>query len=193
MVVLAVEAALARLEPVTRNEGLQWRVKVIDAAGPMGFGVPDGTLFVSDGVVQGLDDAELAGVVAHLMGHERYQHARAVARRRDILVATFLVGGAFSLAGGGLGTFLIPTGGYLALIGHPQLGYTQADEVEANAAAARILAGANLAPDALFDAMVKLSGKGQEGTLAFDRLHHLSLATALHYGSMLDAGVSGRE
>lgn len=187
-----VEAALASLEPAARVEGLHWQAVVVNAAGPMGFGVPDGTLFVSDGLVQELDDAELAAVIAHLMGHEWYQHARACARRRNILAATFLVGGAFSLAGGGMGTFLIPTGGYLALIAHPQFGYTQADEVEANDAAARILAGANLAPDALFDAMVKLSGREQPGTLTFDHLHHLSAAAALHYGLMLDAGVGAR-
>lgn len=182
------ETALARLEPVARVQGLNWRVVVVNAEGPMGFGVPDGTLFVSDGLVQTLDDAELAAVIAHLMGHEWYQHARASARRRAIQVVGFLVGGAFSLAGGAMGTFVIPTGGYLALIADPQFGYRQADEVEANAGAARILSDANLAPDALFDAMVKLSGKGQSGTLAFDRLHHLP-AAVLPYGLMLDAGL----
>lgn len=186
------EAALARLEPAARVEGLHWRAVVVNAAGPMGFGVPDGTLFVSDGLVQELDDAQLAAVIAHLMGHEWYQHARAAARRRNILAAIFLVGGAFQLAGGGMGVFMIPTGGYLALIAHPEFGYTQEDEVEANYAAARVLSAANLPPDSLFDAMVKLSGKGQPGTLAFDRLHHRSTAALLQYGLMLDAGLSER-
>ena len=182
------EAALARLEPVARVEGLKWRVVVVNATGPMGFGVPDGTLFVSDGLVQGLDDAELAGVVAHLMGHEQYQHARACAFRRNITVAALLVGGAFAIAGGGMGTFLIPTGGYMALIADPKFGYTQKEEVEANYAGARILSDANLLPDSLFDALVKLSGKGQPGTLAFDGLHHLSAGAIFQYGLMLDAG-----
>ena len=184
--------ALAWLAAVARVEGLNWRAIVFNAAGPMGFGVPDGTLFVSDGLVRALDDAELAAVIAHLMGHEWYQHARAAARRRNILAAIFLVGGAFQLAGGGMGVFMIPTGGYLALIAHPEFGYTQEDEVEANAAAARILRGANFPPDALFDAMVKLSGGGQPGTLSFDSLHRLSAAAIFEYGLMLDAGLSER-
>jgi Zn-dependent protease with chaperone function len=186
------EAALARLEPVARVTGLNWRVVVVNAVGPMGFGVPDGTLFVSDGLIQGLDDTELAAVLAHLMGHERYQHARACARRRNIMVATLFAGGAFQLAGGGMGFFPIPTGGYLALIAHSEFGYTQEYEVEANYAATMILSNANLPPDALFDAMVKLSGRGQPGTLAFDCLHHLP-AAAVQYGLMLDAGLSGRQ
>jgi Zn-dependent protease with chaperone function len=184
--------ALARLAAVARVEGLNWRVVVFNAAGAMGFGVPDGTLFVSDGLVRALDDAELAAVIAHLMGHEWYQHARSAAHRRNILAATFLVGGAFSVAGGGMGVFMIPTGGYLALIAHPEFGYRQEDEVEANYAAARVLRAANFPPDSLFDAMVKLSGKGEPGTLAFNRLHRLSTAALLQYGLLLDAGLSER-
>lgn len=187
------EAALARLEPGARVKGLHWRVVVVNAAGPMGFGVPDGTLFLSDGLVQGLDDAELAAVIAHLIGHEWYQHARAAAHRRNILAVSLLVGGALQLASGGTGFFLVPMGGYLELIADPRFGYTQEDEVEANAAAARILDGANLPPDVLFDAMVKLSGKGQPHTLAFDVLHHLSAAAIFQYGLMLDAGLSAKQ
>lgn len=184
------EKALARLEPAARVEGLNWRMEVFNATGPMGFGVPDGTLFVSDGLVQVLNDNELAAVIAHLMGHERYQHARACARRRDIMVAVFFVGGVFQLAGGGMGFFLIPTGGYLALISDPQVGFTEEYEVEANYAGTKILSDSNLPPDSLFDAMVKLSGKGQPGTLSFDTLHHLSALTLLQYGLMLDAGMN---
>lgn len=187
------EAMLAKLEPVAEVEGLHWRMMVISGEGAMGFGVPDGTLIVSDGLVQALDDAELTAVIAHLMGHERYQHARAAARRRDILSVLTLVGGSLSLAGGAMGSFLIPTGGYLALIASPQFGYTQTEEVEANAAAALMLSKTNQAPGELFEAMVKLSGRGQEGTLAFDTLHHLSDSTILQYGLMLDAGLSGKQ
>ena len=87
---------------------------------------------------------------------------------------------------------MIPTGGYLALIADPEFGYTQEYEFEANAAAAKLLCRANLPPDALFDAMEKLSGRGQPNTLAFDRLHHLSDAALFHFGLMLDAGMSER-
>jgi len=187
------EAALFRLEPFARIEGLSWRVEVINAKGPMGFGVPDGTLFVSDGLVQELNDVELAAVIAHLMGHEQYQHARSCARRHNIMVAASFVGAAFQFAAGGVGFFLIPTGSYPALISDPQVGYTEEYEVEANYAAARLLCDANLPPDSLFDAMVKLSGKVQPGTLAFASLHHLSSAMLLqNYGLMLDAGICER-
>lgn len=187
-------AALTRLEPAAKVEGLDWRVVVFNAAGVMGFGVPDGTLFVSDGLVQALDDAELTAVIAHLMGHERYQHGRACARRRNILTAASLVGGALSLAGTGspvgIAVIPVPIGGYLGLIGNPEFGYTQEYELEANVAAARLLGRANFPPDVLFDAMEKLSGEGQPNTLAFDRLHRLSNAAIFQYGLMLDAGLN---
>jgi len=186
------EAALARLEPVAKVKGLNWRVVVIKGAEPMGFGVSEGTLFVSDGLVQGLEDVELAAVIAHLMGHERYQHAVACARNRNITSAIVLVCGAIQIAHGNLGYYVIPAGSYLALISDPQFGYTDKYEVEANYAGARILSDANLPPSSLFDAMAKLSGKGQQETLAFDRLHHLPDAALFQYGLMLDAGMAGR-
>ncbi len=189
------EAALGKLEPAARVEGLHWRVVVVNMTGSIGFGVPDGTLFVSDALVEELEDTELAAVIAHLMGHEWYQHGRCAVRSRNILNASvgllIVVGGALQVSRGGVGFFPIPpTGGYLEVIADPLFGYTQADEVEANAAAARILDAANLGPEALFDAMVKLSGRGQPGTPAFDVLHHLSAAAIFKYGLMLDAGLS---
>jgi len=184
-----VEAALDRLEPAAGVKGIYWRVVLLNAVKPIGFGVPDGSLFVSDGLVQKLNDAELTAVIAHLMGHECYQHARAAANRLNIISVVSLVGGAFSIAGGGMGVFIIPTGSYLGLITNPEFGYTQTEEVEANVAAARMLKGANLPPDTLFDAMTKLLHPDQEGLLSFDSMHHLSTGTIFQYGLMLDAGL----
>ena len=181
-------AALRRLEPAANLTGLNWRVIVFTGAGPMGFGVPDGSLFVSDGLVQILDDDELAAILAHVMGHERHQHARACAKRRNIMVAVMLVGGAFSLAGTGIGFFLIPTGSYVGLIADPEFGYSDQHELEANSAAAELLTAAKLPPDVLFDVMMKLSAQGQPGTLAYSQMHHLPVARA-QYGLMLDAGM----
>ncbi len=186
------DAALSKLKLVAGVTEINWRVVVVNAVGSMGFGVPDGTLFVSDGLVQGIDDTELTAVLAHLMGHEQYQHARACARRKNIVVASSFIGGALQLAGGGIGLFLIPTGGYLALIADSEFGYTLGYEAEANYAAAMMLSNANLPPDVLFDAMVKLSGRGQPGTLAFDCLHHLP-AAAVQFGLMLDAGIIAKQ
>ena len=181
------KAALQRLAQTAAAAGLPWKVAVIGGQGPMGFGVPNGSLFVSDGLVEKLNDDELAGLLAHLMGHERYQHARACARSRNLFAATMLVGGAFAVAGGGMGFFVIPTNSYLGLIASPQFGYSDDYEAQANYAAARILKDAKIAPDALFDAMAKLIGTGQGQPASYESLHHLETATAT-YGLMLDAG-----
>jgi hypothetical protein len=115
-------------------------------------------------------------------------HAQACAKRRNLTAATLWVGGALAVASGGMGFFPVPTGSYLALIADPNTGYKLEYEVEASHAGGRILAGANLPPGALFDAMVKLSGSGEASPLAFHRLHRTTVA-ALPYGLMLDAGL----
>lgn len=188
-----VEAALDRLEPAAGVKGIYWQVVLLNAVKPIGFGVPDGSLFVSYGLVQKLDDAELTAVIAHLMGHECYQHARAAANRANSFIFVSNVGAALAVAGGAMGFFTIPTGSYLGLITDPEFGYTQKEEVEANVAAARILKGANLPPDKLFDAMTKLLDKAEDGSLSFDSVHHLTDGTIIHYGLMLDAGLVGEQ
>jgi Zn-dependent protease with chaperone function len=161
------EQALIRLKQAAQVEGLQWRVTVVRYVGAIGFGVPDGTLFVSDDLVQQLDDRELAAVLAHLMGHAWHQHGRATLRLF----------------------------GYTDLLHLPlpksysaALSYLESHEREANAVAIRILDGASIGPDALFDAMVKLADNTGPQTW-YRHAHHLSAETILSYGLWLDAGL----
>jgi hypothetical protein len=67
-------AALARLTPFAKIDGIAWRVTVINSTDPVALAVPDGTLFVSDGLVRNANDDEIATIVAHLMGHVSYSH-----------------------------------------------------------------------------------------------------------------------
>ena len=69
-------AAFAKLNKAAETAGIEWKLIVLANPEPIGFGVPDGSLFVSDGLIASLSDPELAAVVAHLMAHVRYQHAR---------------------------------------------------------------------------------------------------------------------
>ncbi len=68
-------SALARLAPGAPVEGVQWQVVVFKSP-QNAFAVPDGTLFVSDGLVNSVDDQQLIAVIAHLMGHVGYGHYR---------------------------------------------------------------------------------------------------------------------
>ncbi len=71
--------------------------------------------------------------------------------------------------------------------------FSRAQEVETNFVAVQYLARINIPPDALFDALAKLSAPGPEARLgdewpSFARIHHLP-ETAADVGRLLDAGI----
>ncbi len=70
------QRVLRKLAPGARIPGVQWQLVVFRRDAPQAFAVPNGTLFVSDGLVRSASDNELAAVIAHLMGHVRYGHYR---------------------------------------------------------------------------------------------------------------------
>jgi predicted Zn-dependent protease len=59
----------------TERPGLPWRFGVLDAPQVNAFAVPGGTIFVTRGLVQRMrSEAELAGVLAHEIGHVLKKH-----------------------------------------------------------------------------------------------------------------------
>jgi Zn-dependent protease with chaperone function len=187
-----VQQILSTLMPSLQAYGLNWRLQLIKGPGPTGFGVPDGTLFVSDGLVETLNDNELLAIVAHLVGHEVYQHSRVIATQRNILLTSLPVGKALSLANTGIGYFVIPTGGYLGMIGHPTLGYSSSNEIEANVIAANLLTANQLSPYILLQALVKLKSNTEPKSLTFDQIHHHAMDNLFALGLLLDTGLIGR-
>jgi Zn-dependent protease with chaperone function len=189
--------AFAKLNKVAETSGIEWKLIVLANPEPIGFGVPDGSLFVSDGLIASLSDPELAAVVAHVMAHERYQHARDVAStwasseagtRTDWQAAA---SSALALIGR-----VAPSGGneapplgslYLGRLAMD--GYSREQETEANFLAAKYLRQIGLPPDALFDAMASLSTKGGGNkSMRFADLHRATQSAA-DFGKMLDAGL----
>jgi peptidase M48-like protein len=66
---------LQRLKAVEQTQGIEWTVEVFNYQyRPLGFAVPDGSLFISDKLMEETTDAELAAAMAHLMAHVRYGH-----------------------------------------------------------------------------------------------------------------------
>jgi hypothetical protein len=66
---------LQRLKTVEQTQGIEWTVEVFSYQyRPLGFAVPDGSLFISDKLMQETTDAQLAAAMAHLMAHVRYGH-----------------------------------------------------------------------------------------------------------------------
>jgi hypothetical protein len=68
---------LAKLLPYAPIPGVDWQTVVFRSSARDAFAVPDGTLFIGDGLIRSANDHELAAVLAHLMGHVCYGHYRA--------------------------------------------------------------------------------------------------------------------
>jgi hypothetical protein len=176
-----IQVQLDLLTSADQTTGLKWQAVLFRSDVPTGFGTPDGTLFVSDALVAALNDSELVAVLAHLMGHERYQHYpdnldKAEAIRRATSPSSPVPE--------------VPR--YPDALIEPQYAYTRAQEVEANAVALNYLAKIDLPPDALFDALAALQKVqvGEGDWPSFAEIHHLPLNTA-DLGRMLDAGLKG--
>jgi predicted Zn-dependent protease len=67
---------LARLAPVSERPDLRFSVTILNSPVVNAFALPDGQLFVTRGLLAlANDDAEVAGVIAHEMGHVVARHA----------------------------------------------------------------------------------------------------------------------
>ena len=174
--------ALSRLKLANPVVGLEWKAVIFDSSVASGFGVPDGTLFISTSLVEKLNDDQLAAAMAHLMGHERYQHYPHNLR----------FGEQVRLAGSP-GLFKeVPK--YPDVLTTREYGFTRWEEVDANRVAVEYLARIDIPPDTLFDALHKLSPESGEAGAgewpSFAQIHHLPETTA-DLGRMLDAGILG--
>ncbi len=189
--------AFAKLDKVAETSGIEWKLIVFANPEPVAFGVPDGSLFLSDGLIAFLSDPELAAVMAHVMAHERYQQVRDVASAwatADADTQTAWQAAASSALGfvGARETEAknqAPPLGSLYLGRLAMNGYTREQEIEANFLAARYLHQTGIPPDALFDAMASLSTKGGGNkSMRFADLHRAT-QSASDFGKMLDAGL----
>jgi Peptidase family M48 len=183
-----VNKAFARLNPKTSLPGFDWRIVLVESPDDLVTFVPDGTIFLGDGLVSRLSDDELAAVIAHFMGHEAYGDGRdtwteagPVKKTTAVIGVTLLVVAA--VAAGGINS---PP--------PPYVGYSEQQEIDADYMAVRFLAAADIAPDKLFDAMAKLSSSAcklpqdASGLVDFNTFHHAQ-RNAADLGKMLDAGV----
>jgi hypothetical protein len=237
---------LERLAAAAQVEAVKWQVVVFKSSDPDAFAVPDGTLFISHGLVNGTRDSELAAVIAHLMGHVRYGHYQkeyeaTVASETESMThpqpfrepfsaatcLTRMVGSellspvfgfyldARANTGVPLFTFIAPVAAPLAIAAkrkrlcNPNLRFGEAwgddspkadgrrEEWEANYVGAGYLMRAGIDPDALFDAMAKLtiiSGSDyvtppKQTALDYSLMQDHGDNGAADLGRMLDAGI----
>jgi len=211
--------AFSRINASSKLPGFNWQLVVFESSGKFAFGVPDGTIFLSDGLVGILNDDELTAIVAHVIGHEAYDHDRAfwhdrlfwkeagpVKKTGAVVGATVLIA-----AGVGVALFVGPAGyqgilagGRIAEVGVGILGtttdYSSYQEVQANYIAIKYLAEIGIPPDTLFDALVKLAPSASQAAVLPSQKDGLTMAadfadadhaeqSASDLGRMLATGV----
>jgi Zn-dependent protease with chaperone function len=111
--------------------------------GPNAFALPDGTLIVTDELVElaGEDTEAIVGVLAHEIGHVEHEHGlRQIYRAAGITALIMLVAGDI---GSGAEDVLVQGGGLLAL------SYSRSAEAEADRHSVELMLKAGLDPAAL--------------------------------------------
>lgn len=68
--------AFSRLNPSTLVPGFAWGLVIFRSPENLAFSVPDGTIFLSNHMIDRLNDDEIAAITAHLVAHQAYGHDR---------------------------------------------------------------------------------------------------------------------
>ncbi len=129
--------------------------------GPNAFALPDGTMVMTDEMVDlvGHDEQVIVGVLAHELGHVRHRHAL------RMLVQTAALGGLAAMVVGDFSTLLA---GVPVLLG--QASYSRDAEREADAQAVEILKQAKISPAVMVTLFERLEAhRKAEERIAQDR------------------------
>ena len=142
-------------------------IKVIDSDEVNAFALPGGFLFVNKGLILAADnEAELAGVMAHELGHVAARHAMENAGKAKLINYGMLAGMIFG--GGIVGNVLYNGGGLLqGLIG---LKFTRQAEEEADRLGVQYLYAAGYDPTAMATMFEKLSAQNKKKTKGVAKL-----------------------
>jgi len=138
---------------------------VIDSDEVNAFALPGGFFYVNKGLLLAADnEAELAGVMAHEIGHVAARHAMENERKMEVINYGMLAG--ILLGGGILGNVLYNGGGFFE--GMAFLKFTRAAEEEADRLGVQYMWAAGYDPGAMATMFEKLEAKNKKkpGTLA---------------------------
>ena len=191
------QRAFARLAEVASVRGINWKLYVYEETYNAGYGVPDGSIFITRRLVECLDDDQLTAVLAHLMAHERYGHSRTSMKRVNQLTASLLAGSVVLLIPTlGQSLFLVVPAVVFQVSSYRQmLSYLDRKELEADALATQYLAQLHIPPETIVNAMYKASRRPLsrdesswgDVNLWFGNLHRVE-QNGPDFGKLLDAG-----
>lgn len=160
------QAVFARLVPVVNavRDNVTYTLTVFAAHEPSAFALPGGFVYVTAGLVDALDDAQLAGVLAHELVHTVYSHSlqqMSLMASLEQITAALVSGGT---AGDGMGEIrrlLADVGRWLL-----SLGYSRSQEAEADRVGQQWAFAAGFDPMGLPRALRILDDSPQPGGVA---------------------------
>ena len=162
-----LNAMARKLGAVSRRPKIDYTVKIIDSKEVNAFTLPDGKMYFYRGLIDFCaNDDELAGVVAHEIGHNTLLHALRGQEKAKKLSWVNLAAMAAMLAGGQSGAGVGQFSQYV-LVGIMN-GYSVEYEKEADAEAVEMMTKGGYNPSALVTFMSRLQRR--EGDFGGDRL-----------------------
>jgi predicted Zn-dependent protease len=134
-------------------------IKVIDSDEVNAFALPGGFFYVNKGLVLAADnEAELAGVMAHEIGHVAARHA--VENQTKATIAQWAVLVPAIVFGGGIGEAIYQGGGFAALLGFMK--FSRSAEEEADRLGVQYMYAAGYDPNAMATMFEKLEAKNKK-------------------------------
>ncbi|HLT59086.1 MAG TPA: M48 family metallopeptidase [Limnochordales bacterium] len=151
------QAIFARVAAVAGavRDNIPYTLTVLEGEEPAAFALPGGFVYVTTGLVEALDDGQLAGVLAHELVHTVYSHSLlqlSVVASLEQLGATLAAGSDDTVA-------LLADIGTLLL----SLGYSRSQEAEADRVGQQWAAAAGFHPLGLAQALRVLDGEAAGG------------------------------
>jgi predicted Zn-dependent protease len=140
-------------------------IKVIDSDEVNAFALPGGFFYVNKGLVLAADnEAELAGVMAHEIGHVAARHAVENQKKAELTQYAILIPAI--IFGGGLGQLIYQGGGFAALLGFMR--FSRSAEEEADKLGVQYMYAAGYDPTAMATMFEKLEAKNKKkpGTIS---------------------------
>lgn len=143
-----------------------WRFYVVRDDAINAFNVPGGLVYINTGLIENVGSAaELAGAIAHEVGHGVARHGT---QRLSAAQEVNAVAGAVGIGGGveGIAAQIAAQGAFAS--------FSRSDEREADQLGVQIMANAGYDPDGLGDLLERLAAEERGGGVAFFRSHPLS-------------------
>src|SRR6266496_2989015 len=140
-------------------------IKVIDSDEVNAFALPGGFFYVNKGLILAADnEAELAGVMAHEIGHVAARHAVENQKKAELAQYAILIPAI--IFGGGLGQLIYQGGGFAALLGFMR--FSRSAEEEADKLGVQYMYAAGYDPTAMATMFEKLEAKNKKkpGTIS---------------------------